>query len=246
MDVVWILAGTCFTWKEITRDIVGMAFVPSLGVSAQEERKSDSEFFKLVHIKLTQLHDFGVCTREAFSSNPAPQPMLMRDSCPLVQSYALYLTSTALRRHVEEMGQLNTVAHESILNTMRVALQVCRLVLPRGLNRILAEALEKQILAVAFGTSMAKSRMALEGYLSRLPLSSSLDFNEDENEMDANPHEGEESDHFDIRIEMANDIKLVEFITCPSCSDVDTDAPEVRELVDVSRVPVMHVVPSQT
>jgi hypothetical protein len=39
MDVVWMLAGTCYTWRAIVKDILVMAFAQGAGESTQEEHK---------------------------------------------------------------------------------------------------------------------------------------------------------------------------------------------------------------
>jgi hypothetical protein len=61
----------------------------------------------------------------------------------------------ALRGHVDHMDELNTVAHESIVNALRAARKVCEKVMPRGLTRTLVGALENHILVVEFGESWA-------------------------------------------------------------------------------------------
>jgi len=129
-----------------------MAFTPD---SVNEVPKSDLEVFRDIHSKLTHLRVLGDSSRRSFSSNPSSHIMFMQDLSPLAQSYALYLTSIALRRHVEQMGELNTVALTSIVEALRVARKVCEMVMPRGLSLALVGALEKQILVVEFGECWA-------------------------------------------------------------------------------------------
>jgi hypothetical protein len=106
---------------------------------------------------------------------------------------------------------------------MRTALKMCKNVMPRGLTRALVGALQKQILAAEFGDAIAKVPVDLEDYFSRLSLSSSPVFNEDR--------------HIDgIRTEMQNALQLVENTSCPSCNDIDPNAPDVRELLEGSGI----------
>lgn len=76
-------------------------------------------------------------------------------SCPLAQSYSLFLTSTALQHHVVQSRELNTVAHASIVKALRMALKVCEEVMPRGLTRALVKDLKEHILVVEFGECWA-------------------------------------------------------------------------------------------
>jgi len=137
-------------WKEIVRDILTMAFP---GDSAEEEHESDSEFFHRIHIKLKQLRALGVRSREPFSSTLFSHFTVLSDSCPLALSYSLYLESTALRHH--DVQQKKPVAHVATVDAMRVALKVCKSVMPRGLTRALVGALQKQILVAEFGECWA-------------------------------------------------------------------------------------------
>src|SRR5882762_10188922 len=88
---------------------------------------------------------------------------------------------------------------------------------------------------------MAKRHIALEDCLSKLPVSALLDFMEAEDETGVHPSPHEDRS-YDIRTEMQNEIQIIENISCPSCSNIDTDAAEVRRLLDVSRVNCSNVV----
>jgi len=88
------------------------------------------------------------------------------------------------------------------------------------------------------GTAIAKARIALEAYLSRLSVSSSLIFDEAEDgtELHSLPHEDKEQVQYDIRTEMQNDIQFVENISCPYCTNIDTEAAEVRLFLEMSGI----------
>jgi hypothetical protein len=91
------------------------------------------------------------------------------------------------------------------------------------------------------GLTIAKVHIALEDYLSELSVPASLDFMETEDGTGVHPSPHEDRP-YDIRTEMQNEIQLVENISCPSCSNIDTDAAEVRRLLDVSRVDCSNLV----
>jgi len=135
-----------------------------------------------------------------------------------VHAYFLYLTSTALRHHVVELGKLDAEAHSTVVSGLQLALKVCEKITPRGLVRPLVWALEKQILVVDFGTAIAKARKDLEDCLSKLSLSSS-------------PHHQHET-----KTGMHNALHLAENTTCPSCNNVDINATDLRQLLEVSGI----------
>jgi hypothetical protein len=76
---------------------------------------------------------------------------LPSSSCPLNQSYSLYLISTALRHNVSQSGEVNAGAHTSIVDALKVALKVSEKVKPIGLAMSLVGALKMEILVVEFG-----------------------------------------------------------------------------------------------
>ena len=93
------------------------------------------------------------------------------------------------------------------------------------------------IFNVILGDAIAKVPVDLEDYFSRLSLSSSPVFNEGECETETHhslPHEDKDRHIDGIRTEMQNALQLVENTSCPSCNDIDPNAPDVRELLEVS------------
>ncbi|KIM89842.1 hypothetical protein PILCRDRAFT_812639 [Piloderma croceum F 1598] len=151
MDVVWTLAQTCFTWREIVKGILTLAF--AIGGEFEEERVeySDSEFFHLVQIKIYQLRSFGERSREPLRTDLSSHPIIIQDSCPLNRCYSLYLTSTALRHFFSQSGDLSIAAHANIVDALRVSLELSAQIKPIGLAVILSETLKREILVLEFG-----------------------------------------------------------------------------------------------
>lgn len=135
---------------------------------------SDSEFFHLVQIKISQLRSFGECSREPLKINLSSHPMNIQDrfvtlkkiplpivrpnppaplkfSCPLNRCYSLYLTSTALRHFFSQCGDLSIAAHASIVDALQVSLELSAQIKPAGLGVTLSETLKKEILVLQFG-----------------------------------------------------------------------------------------------
>jgi len=83
--------------------------------------------------------------------------------------------------------------------------------------------------------------MDLEDCFSRLCLSSLFVFNEGEGEGETGTHhplplEDKERHMYDIRTEMENALLLVDNILCPSCNNIDANAADVRQLLEVSGI----------
>jgi len=133
----------------------------------------------------------------------------------LIHSYILYLTSTALRRQVVQIIELDSPLYTNIADSLRVALKACRLVMPKGFTRAFIEALEDQILVVQFGTVITQARKKLEDCLSSLPLPLSA------------------QDQLDVRVKMHDALNLVEITSCPPCH---AEAADVGQLLEISGI----------
>jgi len=225
MTVVWTLAQTCFTWKEVVKRMLTLAFAIGGEFGEEQVDYSDSEFFHLVNKKLMQLRTLGERSREPFNNNISLHPFNIQDSCPLSQSYSLYLTSTALRRHADQDGELNMVIHASIISALNVALKVSERIKPAGIAVVLQNALLTEILVVEFGTMLANARVDLEDCLSKISSSLTID-----TERDVELHRDR------IKMEMDKHFDAVERVVCPSCNDIDTSEVEIRQILGLSKI----------
>jgi len=204
-------------WKEIVKGILTVAF--AIGASESGEGQceySDSEFFHLVNIKLTQLRAFGERSRQPFTTTLPSQPIGLQDTCPLNQSYCLYLTSTALRNNVSHSGELNTGAQSSIVGALRVALEACEKIKPVGLAVVLSGVLKMEILVVEFGTTLANARMSLDACLVK--------------------QENQELLQDGIESEMRESLELVKSASSLLCSVLDINGVEVRQILELSKI----------